>query len=72
MSKKLFDDIKLNPGRIYRAPGDVLRDRRFGDAERLEILTAWRDSMADAGQAAEIGALIVELEGRVAGDHAAE
>lgn len=72
MSKKLFDDIKLNPARIYRAPGDVLRDRRFGDAERLEILTAWRDSMADAGQAAEIGALIVELEGRVAGDHAAE
>lgn len=72
MSKKLFDDIKLNPARIYRAPGDVLRDRRFGDAERLEILTAWRDSMADAGQAAEIGALIVELEGRVAGGHAAE
>lgn len=72
MSKKLFDDIKLNPARIYRAPGDVLRDRRFGDAERLEILAAWRDSMADAGQAAEIGALIVELEGRVAGDHAAE
>lgn len=72
MSKKLFDDIKLNPARIYRAPGDVLRDRRFGDAERLEILAAWRDSMADAAQAAEIGALIVELEGRVAGDHAAE
>lgn len=72
MSKKLFDDIKLNPARIYRAPGDVLRDRRFGDAERLEILAAWRDSMADAAQAAEIGALIVELEGRVAGGHAAE
>ena len=49
--KKLFDDIKHNPTRIYRTPGDVLRDRRFGDAERLEILRAWRDAMgATAGE----------------------
>lgn len=72
--KKLFDDIKLNPTRIYRSPGDVLRDRRFGDAERLEILRAWRDRKTEAGDLDEIGAMIVELEGRLytANDHAAE
>ncbi len=39
--KKLFEDITADPGRYYRQPGDVARDRRFGDAERLEILQAW-------------------------------
>ena len=72
--KKLFDDIKQNPTRIYRSPGDVLRDRRFGDQERLEILRAWRDQIADAHDQGEIGAMIIELEGRLfaASDHAAE
>ena len=40
--KKLFEDIKINPARFYRTPGDVLRDRRFADDERLEILRAWQ------------------------------
>lgn len=73
MSKKrLFEEIRQNPTRIYRAPGDVLRDRRFGDAERLEILRAWRDSGAQDD--AEIGAMIQELERRLcpASGHAAE
>lgn len=49
MSKrKLVEDMKLNPQRFYRAPTDVIRDRRFSDAERLEILEAW-EGMADAG-----------------------
>jgi hypothetical protein len=69
--KKLFEDIKQNPARIYRTPGDVLRDRRFGDAERLEILRAWRDVKDDS--APEIDAMIVELEARLCTDnHAAE
>ena len=75
MSKKrLFDDIKQNPSRIYRAPGDVLRDRRFADAERLEILRAWRDGQAAPTQAAEIDVAIAELENRlsIASGHAAE
>jgi hypothetical protein len=75
MSKKrLFDDIKQNPSRIYRAPGDVLRDRRFADAERLEILRAWRDGEPAPAQAAEIDVAIVELENRlsIASGHAAE
>lgn len=67
--KKLFEDIKANPARIYRSPADVLRDRRFGDAERLEILTAWDRAGGDG----EIGALIAEVRARIgAHDHAAE
>ena len=70
--KKLLEDIKRHPARIYRAPSDVLRDRRFGDAERLEILRAWRDAK-DPGEA-EIDAMIAELESRLclASGHAAE
>jgi hypothetical protein len=72
--KKLFEDIKQNPPRIYRAPADVLRDRRFADAERLEILQAWRQSQPGPAQEAEIDAAIAELEGRlsIASGHAAE
>lgn len=72
--KKLFEDIKQHPARIYRAPGDVLRDRRFGDAERLEILRAWRDSADEGADIAEIEALIAEIEGRLdsPNNHAAE
>lgn len=72
--KKLFDDIKQNPARIYRAPADVLRDRRFGDAERVEILRAWRESGDPAAPVAGIDALIAEVEGRLysANNHAAE
>ena len=71
--KKLFDDVRQNPARIYRAPGDVLRDRRFGDAERREILNAWRDLCPGEAEKSEIGMMIVELEGRLsAHNHAAE
>ena len=71
--KKLLEDIKGHPGRIYRAPTDVLRDRRFGDAERLEILRAWRDGKDDSRRV-EIDAMIAELESRLCliSDHAAE
>lgn len=69
--KKLFEDIKQKPARIYRAPGDVLRDRRFADPERLEILRAWRESEPAP---AEIDAAIEEVENRlcVTTGHAAE
>ncbi len=66
--KKLLGDIVQNPTRFYRLPGDVLRDRRFGDAERLEILRAWRDGAENADG---VEALIVELQHRLA-PHAAE
>jgi hypothetical protein len=71
--KKLFEDIKQNPARIYRIPADVLRDRRFGDVERLEILRAWQDT-GEPLDRAEIAALIAALEARLntANNHAAE
>lgn len=71
--KKLFEDIKRHPARIYRTPNDVLRDRRFGDAERLEILRAWRQAMEDEPDLSEIDAIIADLETRLyASGHAAE
>lgn len=71
--KKLFEDIKQNPARIYRMPADVLRDRRFDDAERLQILRAWRDLPGDQADADVIDAMIAEVESRLcANDHAAE
>jgi hypothetical protein len=71
---RLFEDIKRNPARIYRAPADVLRDRRFDDAERVEILRAWRQSGDAAGTLAAIDTLIAEVEARLysSGNHAAE
>lgn len=71
VKKKLLDDMVQNPARFYRAPGDVLRDRRFGDSERLEILRAWRDAGDD--KADQIAIIILELEQRLAAhNHAAE
>jgi hypothetical protein len=71
--KKLFDDIKQNPARIYRMPADVLRDRRFADAERLEILRAWRDLSGYPADMDVIDAMIAEVENRLcASNHAAE
>ncbi|HEY4077434.1 MAG TPA: hypothetical protein VGM26_10950 [Rhizomicrobium sp.] len=72
--KKLFEGIRQNPARIYRAPGDVLRDRRFSDTERLEILRAWRVAAKDQAEEEEIGVMIAELEARLcaADNHAAE
>ncbi len=68
--KKLMDDMLANPARFYRLPADVLRDRRFGDGERLEILRAWRAAQTEGG---EIDALILELEHRLTvHGHAAE
>jgi len=69
--KRLLDDIRQNPARIYRTPSDVLRDRRFDDSERLQILQAWREK-AD-GAAGESTAMIAELENRLhISGHAAE
>ena len=70
--KKLLEDIKANPGRFYRLPSDVTRDRRFDDSERLEILQAWLEE-ADEARATEIRAVIAEVERKPASrNHAAE
>jgi len=71
--KKLFEDILRDPARFYRVPGDVLRDRRFEDAERAEILKAWAER--NDGRQADVAAALSELENRGPGhgvNHAAE
>jgi hypothetical protein len=71
--KKLLEDIKATPGRFYRLPGDVMRDRRFGDAERMEILRAWLRDADAVSLTPLIENVIRELESRrPATDHAAE
>jgi hypothetical protein len=45
--KQLLEDMRTEPTRFFRAPGDVLRDRRFSDPERLGILLAW-ETLASA------------------------
>jgi hypothetical protein len=71
--KKLLEDIKVRPTRFYRLPSDVMRDRRFGDAERLEILRAWLNDADAAAVAPQIENAIRELENRgpFPSDHAA-
>jgi hypothetical protein len=71
--KKLLEDVKRHPARIYRTPNDVLRDRRFDDAERLEILRVWRETTEVPPDLSEIDAIIAELQSRLyASGHAAE
>jgi hypothetical protein len=67
--KRLIEDIRQDPPRFYRAPADVLRDRRFADPERREILQAWR-GVAPAALVGDIDAAIGEIDAR--GLHAAE
>lgn len=59
--RKLFDEIKLNPRRYYRAPSDVNRDRRFSDEERLQILAAWEDDMRSLPDESEGGSRLREV-----------
>ncbi len=73
--KRLLEDIKLKPARFYRLPGDVMRDRRFADDERLEILHAWLADGAAESLASQILAAMDELKARMtahAPGHAAE
>ena len=70
--KKLLEDIKHHPARIYRTPSDVLRDRRFSDGERLEILRSWREAKEIPADENGIDAVIAEVEHRLCSNHATE
>jgi hypothetical protein len=59
--RKLFEEIRHNPKRYYRAPSDVNRDRRFSDEERLQILTAWEDDMRSTPDESESGSRLREV-----------
>jgi hypothetical protein len=72
--KQLLEDMRSEPTRFFRAPGDVLRDRRFSDSERLEILLAWQrlasaanDEHHDAAVLNAVCAAREEVERRLAG-----
>jgi hypothetical protein len=66
--KKLVEDIKLSPQRFYRSPSDVVRDRRFSDAERLEILEAWEKSAADSDQLQQVVEARQDFERKLTAD----
>jgi hypothetical protein len=75
--KKLIEDIVHEPRRFHRAPLDVIRDRRFSNEERLEILTAWEreirehDGEGEAERMQMVTDARHEIERRVAGQQGA-
>jgi hypothetical protein len=80
-NSKLVEEAKLNPGRIYQRPHDVLRDRRLDDIARLEILHAWGARLRDpvssqnaspTAQIEDVEAVVHEVERRLPTGQAAE
>ena len=45
---KFVQDAKLDPGRYYRHPSDIIRDRRLNKEDRLEIVIAWEQRLGSA------------------------
>jgi hypothetical protein len=45
---KFVQDVKLDPGRYYRHPSDIIRDRRLYKEDRLEIVIAWEQRLESA------------------------
>ena len=45
---KFVQDAKLDPGRYYRHPSDIIRDRRLNKEDRLEIVIAWEQRLESA------------------------
>jgi hypothetical protein len=45
---KFVQDAKLDPGRYYRHPSDIIRDRRLNKEDRLEIVIAWEQRLEAA------------------------
>ena len=43
---RFVQDAKLDPGRFYRNPSDIIRDRRLTKTDRLEIVMAWEQRIA--------------------------
>jgi hypothetical protein len=62
--KKLIEDIVHEPLRFHRAPLDVVRDRRFNDQERLEILTAWEREIREQDGEGESQRLLLVTNAR--------
>jgi len=58
---RFVEDAKLDPGRYYRPPTDIIRDRRLSKEDRLEIVRAWEQRLESAddlnGSAEKLGQL---------------
>ena len=50
---RFVQDAKLDPGRYYRHPTDIIRDRRLTKEDRLEIVIAWERDMRERRDPAE-------------------
>ena len=49
MIKKFAAQATANPTRFYRAPREVLQDRRLTRDEKMAILEAWEREASEAG-----------------------
>jgi len=50
---RFVQDAKLDPGRFYRNPSDIIRDRRLTKEDRLEIILAWEQDTRQRLEAAQ-------------------
>lgn len=57
---RFVQDAKLDPGRYYRNPVDIVRDRRLTNKDRLDIVVAW-----ELGTKQRLGAGHVAAEERL-------
>jgi hypothetical protein len=53
MAKKFAAEAAANPTRFYRAPAQVVQDRRLTREEKLAILEAWELEARELSVAAE-------------------
>ena len=59
---RFIAEAKRDPMRIYARPIDVLRDRRLGHLERLEILSTWESKVRAHANTADLGGVMDALE----------
>ena len=57
---RFVQDAKLDPGRYYRHPSDIIRDRRLNDEDRLEIVIAWERDTRERLEAADMPDIAAE------------
>ncbi len=59
---KFIAEAKRDPMRIYARPIDVLRDRRLGHRERMEILRTWESEVRARANGEGLGMVMAALE----------
>jgi hypothetical protein len=59
----LRDKILPQLHRVYRSPHDIMRDRRFSDADKLVLLDGWASEDEIAAQTVEM--LKAEIRARM-------